>query len=93
MDLIHPILRCFLEDARTDPETFWGKAAEMIPWFQKWEHVLEWTPPPFRWFSGGKTNLAWNALDHHVEAGRGGHAALVGVNERGERRVFTYAQG
>ena len=50
------------------------------------------TPPTFRWFEGGLTNLAWNALDHHVAGGRGGHAALVGVNERGERRVFTYAE-
>ncbi|MHB8733391.1 MAG: AMP-binding protein, partial [bacterium] len=31
-------------------------------------------------------------LDHHVANGRGGVAALVYVNERGDRRVFTYAQ-
>jgi acetyl-CoA synthetase len=92
MDLIHPIVRRFLEDARSDPQAFWGKAAEMIPWFQKWDRVLDWTPPTFRWFAGGRTNLAWNALDRHVQGGRGGHAALVAVNERGERRVFTYAQ-
>ena len=49
-------------------------------------------PPTFRWFVGGQTNLAYNALDHHVRSGRGGHAALIALNERGERRVFTYAQ-
>jgi acetyl-CoA synthetase len=92
VELIHPIARRWLEDARTDPDAFWDKAAQAIPWFERWDSVFEWTPPTFRWFSGGKTNLAWNALDHHVEAGRGGHAALVGVNERAERRVFTYAQ-
>src|SRR5439155_18504346 len=36
--------------------------------------------------------LCYNALDRHVAAGRGGHAALVYVNERGERAVLTYAQ-
>src|SRR5262249_16633003 len=46
----------------------------------------------FRWFSGGKTNLAWNAVDRHVAAGRGGHAALAAVNERGQRRVYTFGQ-
>src|SRR5215472_15430626 len=92
MDLIHPIARRWNEDARTDPETFWSKAASTIPWIQKWDRAFEWTPPTFRWFSGGKINLAWNCLDQHVAGGRSGHAALVAVNERGERRVFTYGQ-
>jgi acetyl-CoA synthetase len=38
------------------------------------------------------TNLCWNALDHHVETGRGAQAALVALNERGERRTFTYSE-
>src|SRR5215813_5007797 len=92
MDLIHPIAKRWLADAKTDPETFWSKAAEEIPWFEKWDRAFEWTPPTFRWFSGGKINLAWNALDRHVAAGRGGQAALAGMNEKGERRVLTYGQ-
>jgi acetyl-CoA synthetase len=92
MDLIHPIARRWNEDARTDPEAFWSKAASTIPWIRKWERAFEWTPPTFRWFAGGMTNLAWNCLDQHVAGGRSGHAALVGMNERGERRVFTYGQ-
>src|SRR5690606_12113233 len=38
-----------------------------------------------------QTNLCYNALDYHVERGWGGHTALVWLNERGERRLFTYA--
>ena len=53
--------------------------------------VFEWTPPTFRWFIGGETNLCHNALDHHVAHGRGGHTALIYVNERGDRAVYTYA--
>src|SRR5438128_3334226 len=92
MDLISPVVRRWIEDARENPEAFWGRAAEELPWFRKWDSVFEWTPPTFRWFIGGQTNLAYNALDHHVKRGWGGHTALVYLNERGERRLFTYAQ-
>lgn len=92
MDLINPIVRSWIEDARENPEAFWGRAAEQLPWLRKWDRVFEWTPPTFRWFIGGQTNLAYSALDHHVKRGWGGHSALIYLNERGERQVFTYAQ-
>ena len=78
--------------ATDDPEKFWGAAAEALPWFKKWERVLEWDAPTFRWYRGGRSNLAYNCVDHHVKAGRGGRTALITENERGERRTFTYAQ-
>lgn len=92
MDLINPIVRRWVEDAREDPEAFWGRAAEQLPWLRKWDRVFEWTPPTFRWFIGGQTNLAYSALDYHVKRGWGGHTALIYLNERGEQRIFTYAQ-
>ncbi len=70
---------------------FWARAVEQLPWFRKWDHVFEWQPPTFRWFSGAQTNLAYNAIDRHVERGWGGHTALIYFNERGERRLYTYA--
>jgi acetyl-CoA synthetase len=78
--------------ATDDPEKFWGEAAEALPWFKKWERVLEWEAPTFRWYRGGRSNLAYNCVDHHVKTGRGDHPALITENERGERRTFTYAQ-
>ena len=92
MNLVNPIVRRWIDDGATDPERFWARAAEQLPWFQKWDRAFSWTFPTFRWFDGGQTNLAYNALDHHVEHGRGGQTALVCLNERGERRIFTYAQ-
>ncbi len=91
MNLINPVVQRWVQDAKEDPEGFWGRAAEELPWFRKWDRVLEWEYPTFRWFVGGQTNLCYNALDHHVERGWGGHTALIYVNERGERRLFTYA--
>ncbi len=70
----------------------WGRAADQLPWFRKWDQVLDWTPPTFKRFVGAQTNLAYNALDYHVKRGWGGHTALIYLNERGERRIFTYAQ-
>jgi len=91
MQLMNPNVERWINDARQDPEAFWGRAAEQLPWFRKWDQVLDWSRPSFRWFVGAKTNLAYNALDHHVKRGWGGHAALIYLNERGERRVYTYA--
>ena len=92
MDLINPIVRRWIEDGAADPDDFWSHAAEELPWFRKWNRTFSWDFPSFRWFEGGQTNLAYNALDHHVERGRAGQTALVCLNERGERRLFTYAQ-
>ena len=91
MELWNPVVAKWVNDAKLDPEAFWGKAAEDLPWFRKWDKVLEWNRPTFKWFVGGKTNLCYNALDHHVKRGWGGHTSLVYLNERGERRVYTYA--
>ncbi len=57
-----------------DPEGFWSEAAQAIDWI---------TPPDAAysqyegWFPGGTLNTAWNAVDRHVEAGRGETCALI----------------
>lgn len=90
MEVINPMVKALVRRAREDPEAFWAEAASDIPWFRKWDTVFEWTPPTFRWFIGGQTNLCYSCLDRHVEQGRGGHAALIAIDERGERKVYTY---
>src|SRR5438874_10225406 len=92
MEVISPQVASMRREAAADPEGFWARAARKLPWFAPWEHTFEWEPPTFRWFIGGRTNLAYNCLDRHVERGWGGHAALVYENERGQRTVLTYAQ-
>jgi acetyl-CoA synthetase len=92
VDIVNPMVRRLQLEASEDPDGFWAGVAEDLPWFRKWDQVLEWTPPTFRWFTGAQTNLAWNCLDHHVNEGWGGHAALIALNEMGERRVYTYGQ-
>jgi acetyl-CoA synthetase len=92
MDTVNPVAQRWYTEAAEDPEGFWARAADELPWFRKWDRVYERDYPTFRWFIGAKTNLAYNCVDRHVAQGRGGHAAIAYVNERGERRVLTYAQ-
>ena len=92
MDLINPVIRRWMQLGEEDPEGFWEHAALEVPWFKPWDRAFEWDYPTFRWFIGAETNLAYNALDHHVDAGRGEKTALICFNERGERTVFTYAE-
>ena len=86
------MVRRWIDEGLQDPDGFWERAARELPWFRPWERVFVWDRPTFRWFVGAETNLAYNAVDRHVAAGQGGRAALVYINERGERRVLTYAQ-
>jgi propionyl-CoA synthetase len=61
-----------------DPEGFWGEAAEAITWTKKWDKVLDDSNKPFyRWFAGGALNTCYNALDVHIENGRGDQPALI----------------
>jgi len=92
MAMINPTVQKWVEDAREAPEEFWARAADELPWFRKWDSVFERDDPSFRWFVGAQTNLAYNCLDHHVANGRGDNTALIYVNERGERRRFTYRE-
>src|SRR5437899_1585617 len=89
---MNPKVAAWKREATEDPEGFWGRAAEELPWFRKWERVLEWDPPTFRWYRGGLSSLADNCVDHHVKPGAGSRAALITENERGERSAYTYAQ-
>lgn len=61
-----------------DPEGFWGEAAEDIQWDKRWDKVLDDSDRPFyRWFTGGRMNTCYNAVDYHVENGRADQDALI----------------
>ncbi len=75
-----------------NPEKFWGRAAEELHWFKKWDKVLEWNSPWAKWFVGGQINLSYNCLDRHVQTSRKNKAALIWESEPGEVRTYTYQQ-
>jgi propionyl-CoA synthetase len=77
-----------------DPEGFWGEAAESVHWYKKWDTVLDDSNKPFyRWFKGGEINTCYNALDRHVEDGRGDQAALIYDSPVTETiKTYTYTE-
>src|SRR3989442_6148355 len=74
------------------PEKFWGRIANELHWFKKWDKVLEWDCPWAKWFVGGRINLSYNCLDRHVQNWRKNKAALIWESEPGEVRTLTYQQ-
>ncbi len=75
-----------------EPEKFWGRSAEDLHWFKKWDKVLEWKSPWAKWFVGGQINLSYNCLDRHAQTARKNKAALIWESEPGEVRTYTYQQ-
>ncbi len=77
-----------------DPEGFWLGAAESIDWVTKPSRALDSADPPFyRWFPDGELNVCHNALDRHVDAGRGDQAALIYDSPVTDtRRTYTYGR-
>jgi propionyl-CoA synthetase len=60
------------------PETFWAEAANDIHWFKPYTKVFDDSQAPFyRWFTGGEVNTCYNAVDYHVENGRGNQTAII----------------
>ena len=66
------------EQSINDPDGFWAKAAEDCHWYKRWDKVLDDSNKPFyRWFTGGEINTCYNALDYHIDQGRGDQLALI----------------
>ena len=60
------------------PELFWREQAEQIKWYELPETILSQDEHGFyRWFSGGKLNTSYLALDVHIEEGRGAQLAMI----------------
>ncbi len=63
---------------QADPENFWMTQAEAISWDQKPTRAL--TSPDtdlYEWFADSMVNTCYNAVDRHVENGRGDQVAII----------------
>ena len=80
------------QQAIADPLPFWdARAKELLDWYEPYKQVLDSsTAPFFKWFVGGKTNIAHNALDRHVKSAHKNKLAIIWEGEDGEQRVYSY---
>jgi len=77
-----------------DPAGFWRDAATGIDWDVPPGAVLDDSAAPiYRWFPGARLNTCFNAVDRHVEAGRGEQPALIHDSPvAGGVRTYSYRQ-
>jgi acetyl-CoA synthetase len=80
-----------------NPDEFWLKAAkELCYWKKEPTKGFEWEDIEnirFSWFKDGVTNMAYNCLDKHVEAGKGDQIALIWQGEPlEESKTYTYSE-
>ncbi len=80
------------QSSLSNPSAFWGEAAREVSWTRAPQQILDDSRPPFyRWFPDAELNTCANALDRHVDAGRGGQAALIYDSPvTGTKRTYTY---
>ena len=85
--------RDFYRRSIDEREAFWNEQAELVHWQGRFSNVLDYSRPPFaRWFTGGTTNLCYNALDRHL-ATRADQKALVFVSsETGQDVTYTFRE-
>ncbi|MEK6572440.1 MAG: acetyl-coenzyme A synthetase N-terminal domain-containing protein, partial [Bacteroidota bacterium] len=85
-----------LDKSSSDLEWYWNAVVQDLDWkfYKPFEQTLDtskgiaWT----RWFLGGKTNLALNAIDKHIQSGKSGSAALIWEGEDGKIITLSYLQ-
>jgi acetyl-CoA synthetase len=86
-----PDYQAVYERSIADPEAFWAERAETLEWYRKWDQVLDDSNAPFyKWFVGGNTNIALNAVDRHVKTWRRNKLAIIWEGENGEKRTYSY---
>ncbi|OYZ90677.1 MAG: propionyl-CoA synthetase [Rhizobiales bacterium 17-65-6] len=78
---------------RRDPEAFWSAAAKDIDWTTPPATIFDGQAGVYgRWFTDGVCNACYNAVDRHVETGRGDQPALIFDSPVTDtRRTWTYS--
>ena len=73
-------------------EEFWKEISENIFWYKKPTKILNSNNPPFyKWFEDGVTNTCYNALDLHIDEGRGDKLAIIYDSPiTGTKKNITY---
>jgi len=75
------------------PDAFWAEEAKLIDWHKQPQRILDFSKPPFaRWFSGGETNLCYNAIDRHAEKRPNDRALIFVSTETDQEKIYSFAE-
>ncbi|CUH64003.1 Acetyl-coenzyme A synthetase [Thalassovita gelatinovora] len=77
-----------------DPDAFWLEAAQAIDWDTAPNKALsDENAPLYEWFKDTKVNTCWNAVDRHVENGRGDQVAIIHDSPvTGSKKWITFVE-
>ncbi|KAF8937381.1 propionate-CoA ligase [Dissophora ornata] len=81
-----------------NPEKYWGTYASQLHWDTPYSKVLgpgadSLPGTNYGWFTGGKLNTCYNAVDRHVVSGRGNQVAVYYDSPmNNEKKQITYAE-
>ncbi|MBI5923221.1 MAG: propionate--CoA ligase [Betaproteobacteria bacterium] len=83
----------FYQRSIEQPDAFWAEEAKLIDWHKQPQSILDFSKPPFaRWFSGGETNLCYNAIDRHAEKRPNDRALIFISTETDQEKIYSFAE-
>ena len=93
-DFENPLWDAEYQKSITDKEGFWKEQAEDLVWSKKFTKVVENSDEyHYNWYPDGEMNICYNAIDRHVDEGRGDHDALAYDSAyTGVQQTFTYKE-
>jgi len=79
---------------KNDPEGFWMDQAKAIDWVTPPTRALDDSKAPlYQWFTDAEVNTCYNAVDRHVENGRGDQTAIIYDSPvTHTKRTISYAE-
>lgn len=93
-DFNNPIYNYEFDRTCNDYEAFWGEQAQEVAWMKPPKTVIDMSHPHLhRWFPDGVMNIGYNAVDRHVDNGRGGEKALIYESAyTGKSETYTFRE-
>ena len=82
-----------MDEFKDDYELTWSKFAdEKIDWFKPYDTILDESNAPFyKWFVGGKMNVAHQCVDRHLNTKKN-KAAIIFEGDNGDQQILTYLE-
>ena len=79
---------------KDDPEAYWMDQAQAIDWeVAPTKALSDQGDNLYEWFEDGMVNTCYNAVDRHVERGRGNQVAIIHDSPiTGKKQKITYAE-
>lgn len=93
-DFTNELYDAAYKQSMENKEEFWTKEAEELVWTKKFTQVIDESDTYLkRWYPDGECNICYNAVDRHVDEGRGDLEALqYDCVYTGVKECYTYKQ-